>query len=237
MKTHLISYGDHFYKNQLTFLKETALDSLFFDEVRTFVPHDINSAFSTRFNTIMNSRRGGGFWIWKPYIIKKALETISSDDILFYCDAGCTINKNGKKRFLEYKDILLNSNLGCMSFELPLKEIEYTKREILDYFEVSDDIMNSNQLMATVVAIRKCSHAQLLINEWYDTLCKFPLAFTDDYNPELQFTDFISNRHDQSVFSIIRKIHGSEVIADETYYNDFIRDGQNVPIWATRLKK
>lgn len=236
MRIHLISYGDAKYASQREFFKETALASSFFDEVTIFSPEDIDPMFKAHFGYVLNQRRGGGYWIWKPYFIQRELESLSDNDILIYCDAGCMINSGGEKRFKEYIELLRNSETGCISFELPHKEIEYTKQEVFDHFDASETLIHSNQLMATVVMLRKCPHTTLLINKWYAALCENPLLFTDDKDDATQDKEFIDHRHDQSIFSIVRKTYKSEVIPDETYFLDFIREGQPYPIWATRLK-
>jgi hypothetical protein len=54
-------------------------------------PEDIQqSAFWTENRTILESKRGAGFWLWKPYIIREALGQLGPGDVLFYCDAGRT---------------------------------------------------------------------------------------------------------------------------------------------------
>ncbi|MBB5637821.1 hypothetical protein HDF26_000850 [Pedobacter cryoconitis] len=236
MKIQLISYGDARYATQREFFKQTALTSSFFNEITIFSPEDIEMKFNKDFEKILTQRRGGGYWIWKPYFIKRVLETLADGDILIYCDAGCMINSNGGKRFKEYIDLLKKSKTGCISFELPHKEIEYTKQEVFDYFETPEDLVNSNQLMATVIMLKKCPHTVMMVNRWYTVLSENPLLFTDDKDNSVQNSEFIDHRHDQSIFSIVRKTYKSEVIPDETYFLDFIREGQPYPIWATRLK-
>jgi len=236
MKIHLISYGDAKYASQRDFFKETALSSCFFDEVTIFSPEDIEPTFKADFGHVLSQRRGGGYWIWKPYLIKRKLESLSDNDVLIYCDAGCMINGRGEKRFKEYIALLSKSETGCLSFELPHKEIEYTKQEVFDHFGSSETLIHSNQLMATVVMLKKCPNTTMLINEWYTALCENPSLFTDDGDNAIQNKEFIDHRHDQSIFSIIRKTYKTEVIPDETYFLDFIREGQPYPIWATRLR-
>lgn len=237
MKIYLISYGDAEYASQKDFFKQTALASHFFDEVTVFSPEDIDPAFSAHFEDTLNYRKGGGFWIWKPYFVKRVLESLEENDILIYCDAGCMINSKGEKRFKEYIELLKQSETGCISFELPHKEIEYTKQEVFDYFKTSAAVIRSNQLVGGVLLLRKCPHTILLVDKWYGTLYENPLLFTDDKNENIQHKEFIDHRHDQSIFSVLRKTYQSEVIIDETYFPDFIRNGQPYPIWATRLKR
>ena len=63
-----------------------------------------------------------------------------------------------------------------------------------------------------------------------------PLLFTDHYNNNGQESCFIENRHDQSVLSLNRKIHGSVIIQDETYHGNFkSEEALKYPLLATRL--
>ncbi|MBB5648203.1 hypothetical protein [Pedobacter cryoconitis] len=236
MKTHFITYGDDKYREQRKFLKQIAIDSTFFDEVKVYSPSTIDPIFAKHFKSILEQGKGGGYWIWKPYLIKKIFDTLPENDILIYADAGCIINKRGARRFHEYLTLLIATDTGILAFELPHKENEYTKQEVFDYLKTPAEIINSNQLMATVIMLRKCQHTTQLIDKWYDTLYEAPYLFTDQKNPAIQQKTFIEHRHDQSIFSVLRKTHGAFIIPDETYFANFIEDGANYPFWAARLQ-
>jgi len=63
------------------------------------------------------------------------------------------------------------------------------------------------------------------------------LLFTDHYNRENQESCFIDNRHDQSILSVVRKIHGSIVLGDETWFVPFgNNESLKYPFWATRKR-
>jgi len=237
MDIHLLSYGDHNYMSQKDIFFSTAVESGFFDKIIVYGPEDMDRDFVIQFTSILRNAKGGGYWIWKPYFVRKVFETLPEGDVLIYCDVGCLINQNGKKRFEDYIELLSKSKTGSLAFELPHKEVEYTKQEVFNFFDSPSNIIHTNQLMATVFLLKKCDHSMLLVNKWFETLCTFPEAFIDDHDPVIKNEEFIDARHDQSVFSIIRKWYGSEIIPDETYFNDFVRDGENYPFWATRLKR
>ena len=235
MKIHTITYGDTNYISQREFFRETAEVSSFFDSVKVYTPNHIKESFKKEYKYIWNSRRGGGYWIWKPLIVKRVLDTLPKDDILIFCDAGCMINRKGKKRFYEYTDQLMDSTSGSIAFELNFQEYKYTKQEIFDYFGASEQIRNAEHTISGIMMFRKGEHAKMLVDKWYQALLDFPMLFTDYYDPEIQDPRFVENRHDQSLISIIRRKYGSEFIKDETYFLDFVRDGQDYPFWASRL--
>jgi len=235
MKKYVISYGDDKFASQLEFFRQTAIFSAFFDKILIFGPKDISDDFNKNISQISSVNKGGGYWLWKPYIIKKVLDELDEGDVLIYCDAGCMINSNGRERFDEYIQLLNDSASGTIDFQLPHKEYEYTKQEIFNHFNAGEAVINSDQLMSTVLILKKCPHSSILVETWYKTACDYPLLFTDALVVP-QHQEFIDCRHDQSLYSVIRKIYGANIIPDETWFTDFLRFGRDYPFWATRLR-
>lgn len=235
MKTQLISYGGEKYKTEKELLKETALSSSFFDKVTLYGPECLDPAFYAQFKVLLNQQKGAGYWVWKPYLLKKVLNTLPENDILVYADAGSMINSRGRERFHDYLTILKDTSTGSLAFELEQKEVESTKQEVFDEFIGSTALSSTKQLTASIILLKKCPQAVRLVDKWYQTLCKKPLLFTNDKTSAIQHSGFIRHYHDQSVFSIIRKLDGSEIIANETLFSDYIREGHAYPFWATPL--
>lgn len=230
--------GTSGYNNRVKTLSKQAEELDFFTDINGYT--EVNLQIDTDFwnkhsQFIQNCPKGYGYWIWKSYLIMKELQELSEGDILMYVDAGCEINMEGKSRLYEYVDILDQdpNQYGVISFELTFLEYTYTKRKVFEYFQASDTVKNTNILMATVIILKKTDHSMKLIHEWYETMCKYELA--DDRLSPPEHHEFKDHRHDQSIFSIIRKIHGSIVIPDETYFVDW-NDGKSFPFWAKRTK-
>jgi len=61
--------------------------------------------------------------------------------------------------------------------------------------------------------------------------------YTDHYTQN-QHTQFKENRHEQSLFSLLRKIHGSIVLdGDESFIVPFGgQESMKYPFWAARIK-
>jgi len=232
---HLITYGDQKYNNTKIRLYKEATNTGWFDTITLYGKEDIDIDFKKTFSNILNNRRGGGYWIWKPYFIQKKLKEINDNDILIYLDAGCSINKRGENRFREYIKIVNENKIGNISFEMDHIENKWTTKEIFDYFNASNDIKTSGQLVATIIIIRKNELTCKIIKETLNTLYENPLLFTDHYNNNQQ-KQFIDNRHDQSILSIIRKKYGTIKIKDETWYKNFNSKDIYSPFLATRLR-
>lgn len=235
MKKHLVTYGDTNYKDIKESFLKSAVTAGFFDEIHSFSELDLDAGFYKKIYEPVKSCRGGGYWIWKPYFVKKILNNLETNDILIYCDAGCTINKNGKNRFNQYIDMVLAAESGTVDFALNWREYQFTKAEVFSYFQSASEIMNSAQLVGGILILRKCPHTIKLVDLWLETAVNHPFLFTDEQKSS-QYEGFIDHRHDQSIFSVIRKTYGANIIPNETSFRDFEKKGQPFPFWATQFK-
>ena len=82
-RTILLSYADAPFAGGQAALCESAR-RVGFDAIKAASPADIiGSEFHARHRTILDQRRGGGFWLWKPYLILDHLRQLNDDDVLF----------------------------------------------------------------------------------------------------------------------------------------------------------
>jgi hypothetical protein len=237
-KIYFLSYGNHKFTSSIQRIRLEAENLKIFDKVICLTDKNLEPDFLEQHGKfIQENERGGGYWIWKPYIVKRILEQMNENDILVYVDSGCKLNIEGLERFKEYFDIVTKSPYGSLAFELPYIEKNWTKGDIFSYFNVVNDkkITHSWQLMATTFILRKCDHTMKMINEWNEVMSHYELI---DDSPSVQKNskDFIENRHDQSIFSIIRKKHGTEIITDETCYPFLWENFVDYPIHSMRIR-
>ena len=228
---HFITYSDATFKRGKELLLNEARNLSMFDTVSGFsediMPKDINNILKN----VLKCKKGGGFYAWKPVVLRLTLDSIANDDILVYADAGCTIpnNEKSKKRLSEYFDMVSDKEKDKPIIRFVLddscKEHKYTKTKIFEHFNVCGDenIVKSNQYVGGILILRKCEFTVNLINEWLNTLLNAPLLFTNFYNNYKKHPEFIDNRHDQSILSILTKLNKDRVwsIPNETYpYNE-----------------
>jgi len=235
----LITYGNYNFQKSKIRLLQQAKEYNLFDYLKAYGPEDLDSEFSERFKHILAQSRIGGYGIWRPYIIKKELDKLKDGDFLIYLDAGCTLIKSGKPRFLEYLQMLKESDKAIISFQMShLLEKWYTTKQIFEYFNVQDnkEITDTGQYLDGILIMKKCDHVSTIIDIWLKAIYDHAEMFTDCYNGK-QESYFRDNRHEQSVFSVIRKMEGSIVLEDETWFEPFGTDKScQYPIWATRIK-
>lgn len=240
-KINFLTFGNEKYYKALERLKNEAYSFNIFDKILIYNNLSIFSDFWNKHsNFIENNKRGYGYWLWKPYLVLKTLETMNNNDILVYADAGCSLNINGINRLNEYFDIVRNSNYGILSFELEHVEKKWCKMDLFEYIDVmnNDNILNSNQLVGGIFILKKCEHTIKLVEMWNDIMSN-NYNLIDDSKSKLKNDDsFIEHRHDQSVFSILRKKYGSYIIKDETWLpilEEVDNSKLNYPILARRL--
>jgi hypothetical protein len=221
-KLYFITYGDKKYRKSKKRLVLQA--KLFnFESIKTFGFNDLSNDFIAKTKPYIGDVRGGGYWLWKPFFLKKTFDEMQDGDILLYLDAGCELNISGKKRFLEYIEIM-NANKGVLSFHLPcLREYSYTNDAVFEYFEIdsSSAIYNSYQIVGGVLLLKKNDLTKKLIDDFFNVAIQRPDLFSDLYNVKTTRSNFIDHRHDQSIFSVLRKKYGLITIEDETYNEDF----------------
>ena len=149
-----------------------------------------------------NYPRGFGYWRWKPFVIFSTIEKMSHGDILLYVD-GRTNFKAKKIGFLD--DFVLNDKWDIAVYQSVNFETKYTTKKIIEFLNVSPSELNTGQYLATIIAFRKSDKTIDFITEWNALLKNFPELFRDDHNFDLNFPDFIENRHDQSALSSLLK--------------------------------
>ena len=239
--TFFISYGDN---NFIQSRKRIQLEAtnMGFDNVNVYSPQDISESFRAQTMPFISYPRGGGYWLWKSFLLKQTFDKMKLDDICVYADAGCHINIHGKQRLQEYYDMVNSDKSGIISFYLEgLQEEMYTNEKLFEYFNIpinDTKIRKSCQYVGGILIIRKCLATISLINSFYNISVTQPNLFSDVHNSYKPNAIFRDHRHDQSVFSILRKQYGSVILSDETYNGDNAPNWhalKHIPILATRI--
>lgn len=164
------------------------------DAVLSYTPDQLTTEMKTKCKEYLTeSMYGYGYFLWKPDVIWQTLQYASYDDIVVYCDAGCTVQSNilAKHRFEEMCTTIVN----ILSFELLYEESDWTRRDVLEKFSVTDEF--PYQLSATVIMIRKTPISMSFFKEFRRLALEDPMLFVGKVS---------SHRHDQSVYSCLSKL-------------------------------
>lgn len=220
MKKIFITYGDGKYRKPRDFAGRMAKRFGSFDQVLLMGPEDIDGDFQEQHKDIFSIKRGAGLWIWKPYIIDKVLqEKCSEGDYLFYSDAGAffirSVNNIIKPMMEQNEDIWLSAT--------PLVEWQFTKADCFKMLECdNDEIRNSAQIQGGFICIRKSDKSVKFIKEWLALCCDLRLMhpqniFLHEQNPP----NFVANRDDQSLLSLLAKKHHITPHKDPTQFGKY----------------
>ena len=234
-KKVFLTYGnDRFKKSRKRIINEAKSLNIFDKHIletdRTII-NDIEfkkQLENDNFKKVYESKRGGGYWIWKPYIVYKYLSKLNDGDILVYCDAGCEIQKAPDK-FNKIFNKLNNSKNNILLNKLGNRESIWTKGDILKYHGVYDNekIFTDGQYEANRIFIIKNKDTFNFFKKWWEIAKNNPNLFDDSQSKIKNKNDFKENRHDQSNLSILCKLYED---------CDKIESKEN-PIKASRIKK
>jgi hypothetical protein len=187
---------------------------------------------------ILNNPRGYGYWLWKPYLIKKTIQNMNKGDILLYLDSGCELTCNRKNELLKCINIVKTDHIiGTLA----KTERKWNKMDLLIKLDMNKDIyLNTGQRQAGTNMFLVCDETINLVNEWYAIGCEY--HYIDDSPSIIPNGKFIEHRHDQSIMSLLYKyMEGDLIINDETWFggdhgNFNTSLSYKYPFWATRFR-
>lgn len=240
-KLVFVSFADSRMSAAIERIRKQAGEMGIFDEIYVWNEHDLDASFKEKWAHVMKfGVRGFGYWCWKPHIIYKLLGTLPENSILLYCDVGCHLNPKGIERFRHYLSELDSDPIGVKAFKayhsmIDVQEKRWTKGDIFDYFNCrgNKDITDTEQIATTHILIRKNPKSLNLIKEWMDVWDKQFALVDDSPSTSPNFPEFIENRHDQSIFSVIYKLKGCKPYALAETEGEY-RNNETYPIWDLR---
>lgn len=205
MKKHLIIFGTTKYENSINSLVKSSKS--YFDYQHIFSPNDIESEFYEQNKSILSQSRGSGYWLWKPYFIKKVMDSINDNDIVFYVDAG-NIFINDPSFLYEHfslnNGIILFDNRDGMKYGEAAQNFISCKKDSFVIMECDkEEFINGVHLNGSYQVYQKNKNSLEFINE-YLNYCKIEKLITDTPNEfGDNYSGYYEHRHDQSVLSLL----------------------------------
>ena len=204
-KKYFLTYNDNTgkFENDLNKLTESVKKYSDFETV-FYNKTNIEPEFIEKYKTILLQNRGGGYWLWKPYIILSYLKKIKDNDLLFYLDSKYYFVENFKDL---YKDKLLETDILVWKNK-PNEEITYLKNwckmDVIKKYNMEDSIFNKNIecCWAGGIIIKKNEKTIKIVEQWLEMCCN-ENYITDIPSITPNDSSFIEHRHDQSLLSIV----------------------------------
>lgn len=194
-----ITYGDNGYETAKAKIKAEAEATQEFQCIYSLGREDLSPELKE--SKIINVKRGGGLWSWKPDIIYSTMLKHKKGDVIVYCDAGCSLFPSNEWNYIWNK----LKRYDMIAQKIFQKTSQWTRREIIDYFSSTPkQWLSLCQFQATII-IAISDFTLQFVKEWRDLMINNPLMAMDvtDAERSMQFPEFIENRHDQAIYSAL----------------------------------
>lgn len=238
MANIFISYGDDNFKESLIRIKKHAKSVGIFDKIITYTPKDLPPHIKS--SPLFAFKRGGGYWVWKPYIIYQTLLSCEINDVVYYVDAGCTLNANSnewqtfQKLIDEYNAIFFQyrDSFNYPGWELACSDPDNNSVKIKHWIKPSTtsyfiqycgnkEFLESNKIWGGFCIIKKTPRLIKTLEEWYKITLFHPELIIDPFGPELSQIPktFNLHKHDQTILTALifyYKKSDNILVLDET---------------------
>lgn len=173
-------------------------------QIILFHKEDIDDEFYQKNQAILNSKRGGGYWLWKPYIINQVLDELQEKDVLFYLDSRYCFTEPFEDLYrepLERGDLLVFKNKPN---ESPNAMKHLCKMDVILKYDMYNRIMNQNveEFWAGCIILKKTEKTTRIIREWLAMCCQEE-DITDKPSQAPNPPCFWDHKHDQALLSIL----------------------------------
>lgn len=171
-------------------------------EIIVFPKSEIDPEFAAKNKDILTLPRGGGYWLWKPYVLTTLMDVLEEGDILFYLDAKYCFTEE----FVPWVNQLLSMQ-DLVVFQNKPNEIvyymkEWCKMDVLEKYNMTQKAFEENAIdaWAGCLLLRKTGFTHNFLKEWLE-MCTYE-NITDSPSVSIN-TFFRDHRHDQSLLSVL----------------------------------
>ena len=242
MKKIFIAYADAALAYSLKRIGRQARRLNIFDEVILYTPADLSDELKA--HPLMQHRKGGGYWVWKPWLIQKTLLEHEPGDIVVYVDAGSTLRKSPEwNRLFGLMD---RYDTLCFQYAetVPIfahwgnasTKIKYwTKKSALTFLDeyFHDNAYRENcKVMGGLLFMKNPDNS--LLRQWLDISLNHPELIVDPTGEEMkdQEPGFAYHKHEQSFLTALAYYDKTVCMIPETYENY----APDTFAWASRCR-
>lgn len=199
MNYSFITYSDLNYKTQQNKLQNHVKNMNIFSTIQSYSDEWLKSTgFYKNNKEILDSKRGAGYWLWKPYIILESFKQINEGDVVFYLDCGDFF----RKEIVDYTKPILEKE-SCLLLGGSYLQKHWTKRDCFQLMNCDISKFTDVKQLEAGVQFWKKQEKSILILEEQINWCKDYRILTDSANEcgLPNYPEFQDHRHDQSVLT------------------------------------
>lgn len=208
---HLISYADGpavFFKNQNA-LAASALNKGI-DFILNYRRSHLDTTFVKQNFSVLNQKKGAGFWLWKPWIILKTLETVPENDIVIYMDTGVVF----RNPITPLLDLAKDHEVILFEYDPDKywgKPINITKREIFIALDCDTEKCHQGKhIWAGAAILKNTPKTRAFIKQWL-SYCRNETLLTDKLDTTRQYPEFHKQYHDESILNTMYNKNPNDV--------------------------
>jgi hypothetical protein len=182
--------------------------------------NDLPKEFKEKNIDFFEEKRGYGYWIWKPFLIKNEVKKLKEDEILIYVDSTDLPSIkffNLVNDFFEKNEVLLINRGGYINGD-------WTKRDCFIHMNCDEKkYYEALQLDAGIIGVKKNFTCLNLLNDWEEIMQN--KSIVDDSPNKMglpNLKNFREHRHDQSILtnlSICKNIKSVNISGDIILFN------------------
>lgn len=211
MANIFISYADEQYKVSLDRIARQAKKVGIFDKVIKYTPKDLPAYIKA--SPLFAFSRGGGYWCWKPYIIYLTLQNCKEGDVVYYCDAGCTLVNDSPEWqqyqkqiethtaiFFQYRDGV-DYPWGVNSDNVSIKY--WIKPSAVSFFKsfINTEFLGYGKIWAGFMIFKHTEQFSTILDQWYKITLFHPELVMDPVGEDLTEINSFYHTHDQAILT------------------------------------
>uniref|UniRef100_A0A6C0KS12 Uncharacterized protein n=1 Tax=viral metagenome TaxID=1070528 RepID=A0A6C0KS12_9ZZZZ len=230
---YFCTYGDSNFKKSRERIISEAKSSAVFKESILYTEDSLSEDFKKDFHYLLSHKRGGGYWCWKFFLFLDILEKTKEGDWITYADAGCKVVDENKNTFYDLVSDMIIQNKVISAFSCKkYLEKTFTKGDIFHFFLCNENssILDTGILLGGVLTFINCKETKNFFKECYNIAKDHPFFLDDSPSIFPNCKEFLENRHDQSLFSVMRKLRPDIVYTteDKTWKGDFFIQAERI---------
>jgi hypothetical protein len=216
MSTLLVNYADQRFYEAQKLNRTTGLLVGGLERAVCYTSNDLDAEFTARNREILEKPIGAGNWLWKPYVVVKALrEEMRDGDVLFYADSGSHFMSRAAPVISlclqqREKPILL------FTLDPRYSNRHLIKRDCFHYMGMDKaPYPDMTAILASFIVCQKTAFTVSFFEEW--------LAFAQD--PRIlgdgpnecglpNYPEFFEHRYDQAILSLLARKHAIATVPD-----------------------
>jgi len=212
----LLSYATQEYVEAQRHLHKSG--AAYFDRHLPCGPADLTDEFRAKHAGHLRYKRGAGWWVWKPWMIRNALDTLAPGEFLMYCDSQIEFLTDPAPLF----DLCKKSG-GISLFHQAReghKNRTWTHRDCFALMGCDEPkYWDGWQLNNAVSVWQNTPLARSVADEWYTAMSDLRVVWDGPTERE-NLPNFRAHRHDQSVLSLIAIRRGLPTYADPSRFGE-----------------